>query len=141
MIQASLDRFQLLSGEDVKMKKVLKWIGIVLGVIIAALLVVVIALFVAGNNRVNQVHTFPDDNISIPTDAASIEHGKHLALIVCAQCHGPDLGGKSLWFKFAPAGTIDTPNLTSGEGGIGGTFTDRNYVQAIRHAIDPQGRG
>ena len=139
--QVSHDRFRSLQGRKDKMKKVLKWIGIVLGVIIAALLLVVIGLFVYGNLRLSAVHTFPDDNISIPTDAASLAHGKHLVSILCSDCHGQDLSGKSPWFAWAPMGSVDSINLTSGAGGIGSTFTDRNYVQAIRHAIDPQGHG
>jgi mono/diheme cytochrome c family protein len=35
---------------------------------------------------------------------------------------------------------IDSANLTSGEGGIGKTFTTEDYVRAIRHGIDQQGK-
>lgn len=33
------------------------------------------------------------------------------------------------------------PCLTSGRGGVGTTFSDADFVRAIRHGVDPQGRG
>ena len=123
------------------MKKVLKWIGIVLGVIIGLVVVVALALILRGYMIVNQTYTLPADNITIPTDAASIARGGHLVDMTCRGCHTPDLGGLAGWLDVAPIGTIDSVNLTKGKGGIGNTFSDADYVRAIRHAVDPQGKG
>ena len=35
---------------------------------------------------------------------------------------------------------IVPPNLTRGRGGVGATFTDADFVRAIRHGVDPSGR-
>ncbi len=123
------------------MKKVLKWIGIVLGAILGLIVLLVLGLFMRGSLRLSQVYNPPPDNITIPTDAASIARGKHIANIVCIDCHGADLGGKIGWFNFPPAGQVDSANLTSGQGGIGKTFTDADYVRVLRHGVDEQGHG
>ena len=123
------------------MKKVLKWIGIVLGVIIGLVILAALVLILRGNMLVNQVYAPPADNITIPTDPARIAHGKHLVDMTCRGCHTPDLGGQAGWMDVAPLATIDSLNLTSGKGGIASTFSDADYVRAIRHAVDPQGKG
>jgi hypothetical protein len=37
-------------------------------------------------------------------------------------------------------GTIPATNLTSGEGGVGKSYTDIDWVRAIRHGVKPNGR-
>lgn len=37
-------------------------------------------------------------------------------------------------------GMIPTPNLTAGTGGIGGAYSDTDWVRAIRHGVKPDGR-
>lgn len=123
------------------MKKVFKWIGIVLGSLVGLIVIVAAVLYLMGNARLNKTYDFPPSNIVIPTDAASIEYGKHRAESLCEGCHGEDLSGIENWFNAGPLGTIDSANLTSGEGGSGQEFTsDQDYVRAIRHGIDPEGK-
>ena len=123
------------------MKKVLKWIGIVLGSLIGLLLVAALVLYLKGNAQLSKTYDFPPSNITIPTDAESIEFGRHRAESLCQGCHGEDLSGINNWFEGGPLGTIDSANLTSGEGGFGREATsDEDYVKAIRHGIDPEGR-
>ncbi len=123
------------------MKKVFKWIGIMLGSLIGLLLVAALGLFMMGNARLNKTYDFPPSNITIPTDEASIEFGKHRAEVLCQGCHGPDLGGVENWFNAGPLGTIDAANLTSGEGGFGQELqSDEDFVRAIRHGINPEGK-
>jgi len=109
--------------------------------LIGLLLVAGVTLFLIGNGRLNKRYDFPPSNITIPTDEASIAYGKHRAETLCVGCHGADLSGINDWFAAGPLGTIDSANLTSGEGGIGREFTsDEDYVKAIRHGIDPEGK-
>jgi len=122
------------------MKKVFKWIGIILGSLIGLLLVVVVVLYFMGNARLNKTYTFASSNITIPTDAESIAYGKHRAETLCQGCHGSDLSGLENWFDAPPIGRIDSANLTSGEGGLGADFTTEDYVRAIRHGIDRAGK-
>jgi len=115
------------------MKKVFKWFGIVLGSLIGLVLIAGAVLFLAGNARLNKTYDFPPSNITIPTDEASIAYGKHRAETL--------LSGVNDWFSAGPLGTIDSANLTSGDGGIGREFTsDEDFVKAIRHGIDPEGK-
>lgn len=122
------------------MKKVLKWIGIVLGSLIGLLLLAAVILFFMGNARLNKTYDIPPSNLVLPTDAASIEYGKHRVETLCQGCHGDDLGGLDNWFDAPPLGRIDSANLTAGDGGIGAEFTTEDYVRAIRHGIDREGK-
>ena len=121
------------------MKKVLKWIGIVLGSLVGLILVATLVLIMMGNARFNKTYDFPPSNLTIPTDAESIARGEHFAVTLCEGCHGPDLSGIEKWFDAGPLGTVDSANLTSGEGGVGQYFTDDDFVNAIRHGIDAEG--
>ena len=122
------------------MKKVFKWIGIVLGSLVGLIVVAGVVFNLMGNARLNKKYDFPASNIAIPADAASIEYGKHRAETLCEGCHGPDLSGIEKWFNAGPLGTVDSANLTSGNGGAGQEYkTDQDYVNAIRHGIDPEG--
>jgi mono/diheme cytochrome c family protein len=122
------------------MKKIFKWIGIVLASLVGLLLIAGVFLYFSGGARLDKVYDIPPTNLTLPTDTASIEFGKHRAEVLCAGCHGNDLSGVENWFNAPPLGTIDSANLTSGKGGIGGEFTTDDYVRAIRHGIDREGR-
>jgi len=123
------------------MKNVLKWIGIVLGTLIGIVLIVGVTMFALGNARMNKTYDFPPSNIELPTDQASLEFGKHRVETLCAGCHGADLSGIEKWFNAGPLGTIDSANLTTGEGGFGREAkSTEDYVRAIRHGIDPEGK-
>ena len=116
------------------MKKVFKWIGIALGSLIGLVVVVGGALFLIGNARLSKTYDFPSSDITLPSDEASLE-------VLCAGCHEADLSGIENWFSAGPLGTIDSANLTSGEGGFGREATSvEDYVRAIRHGIDPEGK-
>ena len=123
------------------MKKIFKWIGIVLGSLLGLTLLAAGILFFIGNSRLSKTYDFPPSGIVVPTDTASIEYGKHRVETLCADCHAEDLGGVIGWTVVGPLATIDSANLTSGEGGIAEEFTtDEDYVNAIRHGIDPEGK-
>jgi hypothetical protein len=80
----------------------------------------------------------PSENITIPTDMASIARDRHFAKAICADCHTEDLSGNLL--LQAPIGTIYSANLTSGKGGAGSDFTDADFVRAICHGVDNKRR-
>ncbi len=122
------------------MRKVFKWIGIVLGSLVGLILIVALTLFLMGSARLNKTYVVPPSNLTIPTDAASIARGQHIAETLCEGCHGADLSGINNWFAAGPLGTVDSANLTSGKGGVGQTFTDEDFVRAIRHGIDPKSK-
>ena len=124
------------------MKKVLKWIGIVLGSMVALLVVAAIGLYTLGSARLNKTYDIQPETITIPTGETAIARGRHLdeALTFCQGCHGEQLEGEI--FEDEPMiATFYAPNLTSGRGGVGATYSDADYVRAIRHGVNSQGRG
>jgi mono/diheme cytochrome c family protein len=100
-----------------------------------------VSLLALGSPR-NRIYRPPNDDIPMPSDAASIARGKHLveAVAVCTICHGENLGGK-LAFEDAFLGRGYTANLTSGHGGVGRTYSTADWVRSIRYGVRPDGRG
>lgn len=120
--------------------KILKWIGMGLGGLIALLVIAALVLLIIGGARANKKYDVPVHTVEVPTDAASIERGEHVALMhFCQRCHQADLSGASD-FSIPGLLTIPTPNLTSGEGGVGSLYTDEDWVRAIRHGVGHDGR-
>jgi mono/diheme cytochrome c family protein len=110
-------------------------------------LIVVIIAFVAiiavgSNAQLNRTVAIPDRALAqtIPRDTAGIVRGKHLATAInaCVDCHGADLGGKV--FLDVPPFRVVAPNLTRGEGGLGTSFTDADFVLALRYGLGPDHR-
>jgi len=123
-------------------RKIFKWIGIVLGSLIGLLLLAFVVLYTIGTVKWNKIHgqyDVPVETITVPTDEASIAWGKHIAIIhMCGDCHNDDLSGIS---DSAPGLiTVAIPNLTAGAGGVGDTNTDEDWVRAIRHGVGQDGR-
>jgi cytochrome c len=124
-------------------RKILKWIGVVLGSLVGLLVLAFIVLYTVGTVKWNRLHgkyEVPVETITIPTDQASIARGKHIATIrMCGHCHTETLSGQT---DRAPGLiTLSIPNLTSGAGGIGAMNTDEDWVRAIRHGVGHDGRG
>ncbi len=123
------------------MKKILKWTGIVLGGLIGLTLLTGLALYPSGKEKLTR--SYPNlsiETVSIPTDPYAVARGKHLATIwACTKCHGDNLSGMLL-SNDPIQGTITSANLTSGNGGIGGSYTDADWIRAIRHGVKPNSR-
>ena len=120
------------------MRKAWKWLGRLVAGVVLMLVVVVASAYVLSARRMARVYRSDPPVPTIPTDAAAIERGAHIAAIRgCTDCHGHDLGGATF---------IDDPlfarlsgtNLTAG--GAGGKLTDVDRVRAIRHGVGPDGR-
>jgi mono/diheme cytochrome c family protein len=122
------------------MLRIIKWIGIVLGGIIGLIVLAVVAVYVITEMRINKSYTVEPEAITIPTDEAAIEHGKHLVTAIgkCGDCHGANLAGQV--FIDAPPGKLFAANLTAGQGGVGGTYGDTDWVRSIRHGVGPDGK-
>lgn len=124
-------------------RKIFKWIGIVLGSLIGLLLVAFAVLYVIGTAKWNRLHgkyEVPVETLTIPTDQASIARGEHIATIrMCQDCHTENFSGQS--DSIPGLITLAIPNLTTGAGGAGATMTDEDWVRAIRHGVGNDGRG
>ena len=121
--------------------KILKWVGITLGGLIGVIIIAAVVLYVIGSTKVNKTYDVEVVAVTVPTDDQAIERGRHFveAVALCQECHGENLGGDDL--EEDPLfGTYSPRNLTPGRGGIGGTFSDIDYVRAIRHGIGKDGK-
>jgi cytochrome c553 len=125
------------------MKKFFKWTGIVLGSIILLLLIGYTFIYFSVQSRFEKKYEVTVQPLTIPTDSASIALGQHIAAIKgCTDCHGKDFGGNVV-VDDPGLGLVAAPNITQGKGGITsrrGTFTDEDYVRAIRHGIGKDGK-
>jgi hypothetical protein len=79
------------------MKRLFKWIGIVLAALVGLLLIAVISLYFIGNASLNKTYNFAPSNITIPSDAESIAFGKHRSETLCESCNGKNLAGGSFF--------------------------------------------
>ena len=122
------------------MKKILKWIGIVLGGLLGLLLLAALGLYAKTSSQINKTYDVQVKSIIIPTDVDSIEHGKHLTDVLCAECHGEDLGGKSNWLAIPNIAVISPPNITSGQGSVTTDFSEEDWIRVLRHGIKPDGK-
>jgi len=114
------------------MKKILKWTGIILGLLIILVAGTRLYLNSAAKSRLAKKYDFQPKAINIPSDSASIAAGQKWVSILCAECHGADLAG-TRFFDDPEMGTIFAPNLTPT--GVGKSYTDLDWDRAIRHGV------
>jgi len=120
------------------MKKALKWIGMIAAGLVGILILAVIGLSISANHRIQKTYQVTPAAVAIPGDAATIERGEYIFRTSCAGCHGDNLAG-TRFFDDPAIGYIPAPNLTSGQGGIGGKYSDTDFVRAIRHGVSAEG--
>jgi len=117
-------------------KRVLKWVGLTLGGLIALCLVAAGALYALSGRKLSATHDGPTEPaLVIPSDSASIARGAHLVdALPCGQCHGTDYGGK-VFADAGPFALLVGPNLTRGRGGPNPPLTNVEWERAIRHGV------
>jgi mono/diheme cytochrome c family protein len=136
-------------------KKLLKILGVVVGLLIlVALGVYIWAGMTTSRLRAQTFETHSVDfPIPFPLDAAeaaglaldaaaalatqhAIERGKHLvaARYACTACHGQNLGGGTMVDAF-PIGSLLGPNLTLGTGTRTAGYTPRDWDRIVRHGV------
>jgi mono/diheme cytochrome c family protein len=117
------------------MRKVLKWVGIVIGVLVGVVIAAAVLLYFTGGARLNQTRQVQPLAIAIHNDEAALARGEHLVKAACTSCHIDDLSGTPFIADLA-IGTIYAANIS----GLGERRTDEELVLAIRHGIGPGGR-
>ena len=123
------------------MRKVLKWVGIVLAGLVGVLAVAALVGYIVSERRIAQTYTIADEALTLPTDAAGLAEGQRLVIMRgCTDCHTPDLGGQ-VFIDDPMLGVIATANLTSGQGSATAAYTIADWERAIRHGVGPDGRG
>ena len=128
------------------MKKFIRWTAIVLGGLFVLIALAGLVAYSTGMQRLNRVYpNIAVETVNVPTDLEAVARGKHLAMIwACTRCHGEDLSGwlitKDPIQRTVPLlGEIPASNLTSGKGGIAASYSDTDWVRAIRHGVLPNG--
>ena len=92
--------------------------------------------YVASARMLGTTYQTGPTGMIVPSDAASVARGEHLvqAIGACRECHDADLGGK-VYADMGAIGIVAGRNLTRGRGGIGATFTDADWIRAIRFGV------
>ncbi len=117
--------------------------GTVLGALLVLLLLALAGIYGFSQpsfNRPYVVDPAPLAGGSSGTPEEMAARGEHIVTTRgCMDCHGVDLAGKVI-ADDPVVGTIWGANLTSGAGGAGGRFEERDWVRAIRHGIGADGK-
>jgi mono/diheme cytochrome c family protein len=116
-------------------------VAIILGVVAGLAVAVVIGIFALSQAKIARTYDIPPVDVAIPSGPEAVARGQHLTEVIfqCSSCHGEDLSGQVLFEDFL-TGRLAPSNLTSGEGGVGRTYTDQDWLRAIRHGVLPNGR-
>jgi mono/diheme cytochrome c family protein len=128
-------------------RRVLKWTGILL-------VLLIVVLFASGVVLYNKTYEAPYPDIHASTDSAIIAHGKHLvyATAHCPECHYQrkdsvmmangeeiNLAGGGFPFTF-PGGVFYSTNISSDkETGIG-NYTDQEIARTLRYGVKRNGK-
>ena len=122
------------------MKRILKWTGIAIGGFLGIIVVAIVVLYFLGGSKINKTYEIDVKAVAIPAEGGSPEDGWPVAMVrLCQECHGDNLQG-DIVVDDPLFATIAGSNLTSGKGGVGGTYTDIDWVRAIRHGVRPNGK-
>lgn len=121
------------------LKKILKWTGRMLLVIVLLALGYYTKAYITIGNRKSKVYPIKPVKLDIPADSATIAQGRRLVTTKgCNDCHGKDLGGRVL-FEQDGVGRLVARNLTKGKGGISKNYDTNDWVRAIRHGVQQDG--
>ncbi len=76
-------------------KKILKWVGILLAGLVALFIIGLFSLYFITMDKLNKVYEIPPSGISVSSDPESIARGKHLVTVMgmCTGCHQEDFSG------------------------------------------------
>ena len=123
------------------MRRLLKWLAILVAGIGIAVAGLVAYVYVASGRLMARTYAVEAPRVAIPADPASIARGKYLTerVAVCTECHGADLGGKMVDDDFA-MGRLGGVNLTRGRGGLPADYSDQDFVRALTHGVKRDGR-
>ena len=128
------------------MKRFIRCSGILVGGFFALVVLAGLSLYVIGTRELARTfQNIPIEHVSIPSRQDAIVRGRHIAIIwSCTKCHGDDLSGRVLTRdpligQVPLLASISASNLTAGRGGVGSSYTNVDWVRAIRHGIMPDG--
>jgi cytochrome c553 len=120
--------------------RALKILGIILGSIVGLIVIVIGGIYFLSGNHLKRKYSVNLPALTIGNDSATVERGRHLVTgrLGCTGCHGEDLAG-TVVVDAQPFGRFVASNLTTGNGGVGKSYGEMDYVRAIRDGIRPDG--
>lgn len=119
------------------MNRVLKWLGIVAGVLLGVLLVAVLGIFIQSNRLLKKTYEIPLTDFVAPSGDSIVRVGARLATVRgCNGCHEADLGGGE-FFNEPMIAVLSAPNLTA----VAASSSDAELYRALRHGVARDGRG
>ena len=119
------------------MKRLLRWIGLGLGGLVALGIVAFGIVYVLSERALRHVFAVPTVAISIPTDPASIVEGQRLATIrgCFGGCHGKHAEG-AVMFDEPMIARVIAPNLTA----AARKYSAAELANIIRNGVRPGGQ-
>ena len=120
-----------------------RWVKIplyIVGALVGLVALSAAGLYASSSMKISKTYDVPLTEITIPKDSATIARGQHLveAIGKCQDCHDEDLGGK-VFIDDPGLGRVSASNLTSG--GVGGQYTDAEFLRVLRHGVKRDGHG
>ncbi|AQG80486.1 c-type cytochrome [Spirosoma montaniterrae] len=122
-------------------RNIFKWLKRGAIALICLILAAIAAIYGISSYQLNRSHPVTElPKLTLANNPDVLARGGHIATSIgmCTECHGGDLGGKVI-ADAGPLGIVAAPNLTSGKGGIGATYTNDDWVRAIRHGVRRDG--
>ena len=122
------------------MKKTLRFSLYAAGALLLLVAVAVAGLLVNSHRLLDRQLPLTVAAVPYASGAAALARGEHLFKSRdCAGCHGD--GGEGHVFIDDPIGLkVRSANLTRGEGSAVRSYTEADWVRAIRHGVKPDGR-
>jgi mono/diheme cytochrome c family protein len=121
--------------------RLLKWVGVVLGILVAVVVGAMAVIVVVGWHKLNS-RSAPVPYLTVAGSAEQIERGHAIANAFCGACHsktGTLTGGEEFGKHFPiPLGTFVSANLTPA--GPLKRWSDGEIFRAIRNSVDRDGR-
>ncbi|KAA5548244.1 c-type cytochrome [Adhaeribacter rhizoryzae] len=122
------------------MKKVIKWFGIVLGSLAVVLLLAYVVIYFMSESRLNTTHVLAVKPVKVPSGPEAVAAGERVVKMRdCTGCHNEHFEGK-VFIEDPALGRVVAPNLTGGKGSPTATYTNLDWVRAIRHGLNKEGK-
>lgn len=121
--------------------KVLRWIGIVAGSVVALALLALGVIYLLSQRRIGRRYDIAGHEVPVANDSATVAWGGHVAITRgCVGCHGEGLRGAE-FIDVPVVARLHAANLTRGAGGVAATYhTSADWERAIRQGVAPDGR-
>jgi mono/diheme cytochrome c family protein len=119
-------------------RRIVKWLLIALATLAAGVGIFVFWHVRQYDQSTSKVYEVPPRPITLSSDAATLERGKHLAesLGECTVCHGDNFAGGRVE-NMGPLGRVVIPNATAGA--RLNAYSDAELARLIRHGIKRDG--